>query len=260
LRTRYLVLQLFTGKNLFLPVNTPKNFALPCLSPYKRWVARENPGRINQISAGTHREGRAKVKPIKMFGLAVLAALMAMAFAGTSSAMAEGPTSLCEKEESPCASPITTIHETSVGKTKLLSSSLPTIECNVLFSGKNTELSNLLVISGFFTYSSCNNFCSVSQVEGQNTELKVLRIATELGSVLYKWELHLSCPFINCVYDGEGLEGMAKGPLNEPKESKTPNGSVVITKQKTHIVSGSCPEEAFLDITTTPLKATYISS
>jgi hypothetical protein len=68
----------------------------------------------------------------------------------------------------------------------------------------------------------------------------------------------VECPFINCTYDGEGLEGMAKGPLNEAEGSKTPNGSVVISKQKTHIVSGSCPEEAFLDITTTPLSATYI--
>jgi hypothetical protein len=70
----------------------------------------------------------------------------------------------------------------------------------------------------------------------------------------------VECPFINCTYDGEGLEGMAKGPLNEAEGSKTPNGSVVLTKQKTHIVSGSCPEEAFLDITTTPLTETHVKT
>jgi hypothetical protein len=198
------------------------------------------------------------VKQIKMFGLAALAALMAMAFVGASSAMATGSTALCATEASPCASPITTIHETSVGKAKLLST-LPTIECNVLFSGTaaNGGLGQPLVINGVFKYSSCNNFCTVEEVKGTEAKIEVLKTATELASVNGEGEVHVTCPFINCVYNGEGLEGDARGPLNSPASA---NGSVVISGQETNKVSGSCPEAAFLDITTTPLSATYISS
>jgi hypothetical protein len=192
---------------------------------------------------------------LKMFGLAAFAASIAMALVGASSASAS-MTTLCTEDGTGCG--VTHVHETSVGKAKLLSS-LPTIECTALFLGDATSGEGTpLVINGTFTYSSCNNFCSVAEVKGTKAEIKVLRTESELASVTGKGEVHVECPFINCTYDGEGLEGMAKGPLNEAEGSKTPNGSVVISKQKTHIVFGSCPEEAFLDITTTPLSATYI--
>src|SRR5690349_18166963 len=59
--------------------------------------------------------------PIKMLGPAVLAALLVMAFAGASSAMAE-PTTLCSADENPCSekSVVLHVHETSVGKALLL--------------------------------------------------------------------------------------------------------------------------------------------
>jgi len=197
------------------------------------------------------------VKPIKMFGLAALAALMAMAFVGASSAMASS-TALCATEGATCASPITHVHETSVGKAKLLSS-LPTIECNALFLGDAVAgLASPVVINGKFTYSSCNNFCSVNEVTGTEAQVKILKeVGSELASVTGEGEVHVSCPFINCVYNGEGLEGDARGPLNSPASA---NGSVVISAQETNKVSGSCPESAFLDITTTPLSATYLSA
>jgi hypothetical protein len=214
------------------------------------------------------------MKPIKMFVL-TLAALMAMAFVGASSTMAES-TALCGVEESPCSegNSITHIHETSVGKAKL-KSSLPTIECNVLFLGdsflwwieingvrfvKAQRLANPLFIVGNFTYSSCNNFCSVKEENGP-AEIKVLKTGSELASLVPPGSggeglIHVSCPFINCNYTGTGLEGHGLGPLT----SSQPNGSVVITEQETEKESGSCPEEAFLTITTTPLSATYIST
>ncbi len=205
------------------------------------------------------------MQPIKMFGIAALAALLAMAFVGVSSAVAE-PTVLCsndvtveekgevqeEGKENKCEE-VTHIHETSVGKAKL-KSSLPTIECNALFLGDRVkETYAPLVIEGAFTYSSCNNFCSVKEENGP-AEIKVLREGEELSSVTGEGLVHVSCPFINCNYIGEGLQGHGKGPLTATQK----NGEVVITEQATQKESGSCPEEAFLTITTTPLSATYV--
>jgi predicted nicotinamide N-methyase len=76
------------------------------------------------------------VKSIKMPGLAAIAALMAMAFVGASSAMATDATALCTEDESPCADAnlATHVHEVSTNKAKLLSNSL-NAECDVLFLG-----------------------------------------------------------------------------------------------------------------------------
>ena len=214
------------------------------------------------------------MKPNKAFAIAVPAALMAMAFVWASSAMAES-TALCASEQATCSSPVTHVHETSVGRAKL-KSSLPTIECNVLFLGdsfqwwieiegvryvETQQLGNPLLIVGDFTYSSCNNFCSVKEENGP-VEIKVLKTASELASLATLGSggeglVHVSCPFINCSYTGTGLEGHGLGPLT----SSQANGAVVITEQETNKETGGeiCPEEAFLTITTTPLSATYIS-
>ena len=93
--------------------------------------------------------------------------------------------------------------------------------------------------------------------EGGPAQLEVLKTATELGEVSYKFLVKLTCPFgIKCYYNGEGLEGHALGPLL----STQLNGSVNLNEQETTKESGSgiCPEEGFLDITTTPLLHTYI--
>jgi len=197
------------------------------------------------------------VKPIKMLGLAALAALMAMAFVGASSAMAE-ETALCMEEPPECVA-LEHVHETSVGKAKLLSE--PTVECDVLFLGDTVSgTSKPLHINGTFTYTNCNNSCSVEEVNGPAL-IKVLKTATELSSVTGEGLVKLTCffGFIKCAYNGEGLEGHGLGALKS--DAKTaPNGSVIITCQETKIESGTCPKEAFLDITTTPLLPTYIVS
>ncbi len=193
-----------------------------------------------------------RLTSIKAFGWAALAALLAMAIVGASSATAES-TSLCTGDGSGCG--ITHVHETSVGKAKL-KSSLPTIECNVLFLGDTAESSGApLVIEGTFTYSSCNNFCSVKE-ETANATIEVLKTESELAAVPSEYLVNAKCPFINCNYVGTGLEGHGLGPLT----SSQANGSVVITEQNIEKESGSCPEETFLTITTTPLSATYIGS
>ncbi len=198
------------------------------------------------------------MRTIKLIGLAALAALSAMAFVGASSAMAEGSTALCTVDQTPCAAGnlLGTVHEESVGKATLLSSAL-NVECNVLFSGTAT-LGNPATVTGKFTYSSCNNSCTVTEQSASST-ISVLRLGHELADVTGKGEVKLNClfGFLKCVYNGTNLKGHGLGPL---LSSGSANGEVRIEGQKTTVVSGSCPAEAFLDILTAPLKPVYISS
>ena len=152
------------------------------------------------------------MKPIKMLGLAVMAAVMAMAFVGASSAMAEH-TALCKADEDPCAEAdiIAHVHETSVVKATLLNE-FSNIKCDVLFLGDALGLASPEIIHGTFTYSGCNNFCSVSEENGPS-KIKVLKTATELAEVTGEGLVHVDCPFLNCSYTGEGLNGHGLGPL-----------------------------------------------
>jgi hypothetical protein len=201
------------------------------------------------------------VKPIKMFGLAVLAALMAMAFVGASSAMA-GPTSICKKDENPCkeSNQITHLHETTLtgAKAKLLNGSGEVqTECDVLFLGDALAgLSSEYLIHGHFTYSNCSNGCSAKEVTGTDALISVLRTGHETGEVTGEGEVTVTCIFFSCTYNGEELNGEAKGPLL----SSETNGSVSLSNQKLFLVKGSfCPSEGKLDITTTPLSAQYLT-
>jgi hypothetical protein len=203
------------------------------------------------------------VKPIKMLVLAALAALMAMAFVGASSAMAES-TTLCKADETPCSAGniVSHVHETTeAGNPGLLLSSVVEIKCTVLYLGDTGSSAGApLVITGKFAYSSCQtasgSSCTVTETS-TNSTIKVLKTAHELGEVTGNGEVNAHCGFfINCTYDGEGLSGHALGPLL----STATNGQVRVEEQTTHKVSGSlCPETAKLDLLTTPLSTTYIT-
>ena len=207
------------------------------------------------------------MKPIKMFGLAALAALMAMAFVGASSAMAES-TELCSKDPgtgatAPCPNEteaVIHVHEVSVGKGVLLSS-LVTIECEVLFLGDVEAAGAPQKIKGNFTYpmtgceTSGGTLCTVKETSA-NATIEVLRTGHELAEVKGTAEVNAECgAFINCTYNGVGLVGHGLGPLL----STSANGNVNISEQTTNKTGGSlCPKTAKLDLTTTPLEATYL--
>jgi hypothetical protein len=211
------------------------------------------------------------VKPIKMLGLAALAALMAMAFVGASSAMAES-TALCKEdavlltgEACPAGKLISHVHETTLtGAPGLLLSSIVEILCDVLFLGDVTSANNLgspLEVLGKFTYSNCmtasNGSCTVTETS-TDIKLSILKLGHELADVNPQGiggSVNAHCGFlINCTYDGEGLEAHGLGPL---LASET-NGQTRIEEKVTHRVSGVCPETAKLDLLTTPLEATSI--
>ncbi len=218
------------------------------------------------------------MKPIKILVLTALVALMAMAFVGITSSMAES-TALCATDEDPCEeeNQITHVHEGTLfgAKAKLLSSIL-NVECDVLFLGDTfrwwieyegiilfesvgLEETASLNILGNFTYSNCNNGCTITEENGP-TEIEVVREGSELASArrgLWPGLVHLICgASINCRYVGSGLIGHGLGPLT----SKESNGSVTLSEQTVTKESGTlCPSQTKLDITTTPLEATYIS-
>jgi hypothetical protein len=171
-----------------------------------------------------------------------------------------GPTSLCTADENPCGekNQVGSVHEVSVGKATLLSSAI-NVECNVLFSGTiDTKLASPLVISGNFTYSSCNSGCVVTE-ESPPAEIKVLKAGHETAEVTGEGLVHVNCSgFIECSFNGAGLKGTAKGPLLASQK----NGEVSISAQAVAKEAGGflCPKSATLDIVTTPLVATYVTS
>jgi hypothetical protein len=205
-----------------------------------------------------------KVKSIKMFGLAALAALMAMAFVGASSAMAEA-TQLCSGDPtgSGCGTSITHVHESTLpgeANQAILLSNILNVKCDVLYLGDTLgSLANSgikLVIHGHFTYTNCNNSCTVTE-ESTNSLVEVEKRVHETASVVGSGEVRVHCGFfINCVYNFVGLEATAHGPLL----SNEINGDATILGQEMNKVEGFCPEHVFLDIKTTPLTATYIGS
>jgi len=197
------------------------------------------------------------MKSIKMFSLAALAALMAMAFAGASSAMAEGSTALCKVDESPCVTGniITHLHGESIGHGLLLSS-FATIECDVLALGDvlGSGLGNPLIIHGTATFT-CLDGCTAEEENGPG-ETKVLRLGSELAVVSGEALVHVVCG-LNCRYNGVGMEGNVLGALlaaNELGENENTEG--VANKESGFF----CPSTTELDGTGAPLIPTYISS
>ncbi len=195
------------------------------------------------------------MKPIKMLGLAALAALLAMAFVGASSAMAE-ETALCTADEAGCVA-IEHVHETTLsGHKAVLKTSILTVECDVLFLGDALTASGLpLVIHGTFTYTNCGS-CTATEENGP-AEVKVQKSGHETATVTGEGLVHVECSGLNCRYNGVGLSGTAKGPLL----STETNGEVTLTEQTTNKESGLfCPSTSKLTIATTPLLPVIISN
>lgn len=212
------------------------------------------------------------MKPIKRLGLAALAMLMALAFVGVSSAMAEA-TALCTEDvallpsgvyektdECSSAKRVSHVHETTLAGAKAkLATPSGTVECDVLFLGDVKSANNLgspLVIKGNFTYSNCN--CIVEEENGPS-EIKVLREGHERAKVTGEGLVHVVCSgFFSCHYVGVELIATARGPLL----SNETNGEVSLINQNVAAEEPFllCPDEARLTITTTPLVKVYLGA
>src|SRR6185436_7733069 len=173
-------------------------------------------------------------------------------------------TTLCDTDAEVCPGGhiVTHVHEISVSKAKLLASvktTAPfTVECDTLFLGDTVaETSKPLIIEGKFTYTNCGD-CTVTEENGP-AEIKVLKESHETASVVGEGLVHVECEeALDCSYIGVGLKATAKGSLLSTQK----NGEVSMAQQSTNKEAGGflCPSTSKLDITTTPLSATYITS
>ena len=197
------------------------------------------------------------MKPIKMFGFVALVALIAMAFVGASSAMAEGSTALCSVDQSPCPAGSTINHtHHELNSWRLVWLGVAT--CHSLFLGSmlTSGLGNPLVIHGTSSYSSCEKGCTVVEENGPS-EIKVLRLGSELADWTFEGLIHVVCAGLNCRYNGVGLEGHVLGALIAANGT----GEIVLSKQELNKESGIfCPASAFIEAEGAPLSETYISS
>jgi hypothetical protein len=200
------------------------------------------------------------MKPINMLGL-VLTTLMAMAFASTSSAMAES-TALCDtdpgkgaQEACPPGHLVTHVHP--AGRVTVLTPVL-NVECAALsLEDALANLANPLVTHGPFTFSGCHSNCTVTEVNGP-AEIKFLKLGHEAGDYTLEFELHVLCgEFFNCTYNGTGLKGMFKGPLLSAEAS----GEVSLSNQTLNKTGGIfCPSTSKIDFLLFTLIATHITN
>jgi hypothetical protein len=157
-------------------------------------------------------KGESKVRLIKMFGLAALAAVAAMAFVGASSAMANEETALCDEHTSlTCgAGHVVTGHIEAKATHALLKTSFG----NVLCTGSHL-LANALGLAKpqvshveLFSFTGCkeltfNTGCTVTTVK--LGLLLLLKTALNLGTLeSHDNEVLVSCTSIglHCIYGG----------------------------------------------------------
>jgi len=205
---------------------------------------------------------------MKMFGLAAIAAVAAMAFIGASSASAEH-TALCKEAAALCPEDklVKSIHMTA-GTTVLKTSILTVLCLSSLAEGHITSpnylgaplVGTLLPI----VWSNCgsnaaHDNCSVTTLAGGT--ISALKTAAGLGTATSENAkvLVLCSGFLHCVYGGPSV-----GPFNVEGAGHTAGagkGMFTATELKVPNISGFlCPSESKWTALYEPLENTYASS
>jgi len=197
-----------------------------------------------------------KVRLMKMFGLAALAAVAAMAFVGVTSASATN-TVLCKANELTCEATNKIEHATVTGLSTnaTLLSSLATVLCDhSIVSGKVLLLANPLVghIEKItFTICEEDTFGTECTVTTNNAGLlKLLKTGANAGSLTAEGaEALVSCPEIglHCNY------GNPTTSLAVAGSQGTALAVITATKVKLPEIGNKffCPNESFWDATYT---------
>ena len=209
------------------------------------------------------------MKLVKVFSLAAVAAIAAMALVGASSAFAKENVVLCKKAELLCAVGNRWPHPTTLVahsvKPKLLSS-VGTIECEK--SLIEVTLLNLLakLIEGHILSLSFEGNCKLGSTSCTVTVKELGSISFEHGPNLLEWIgraallwlgevpmhtiVNVKCGFlINCTYEA--------GEETEASGSSSAGGEITVTanEAKLNRNAGFCPETSKWDATYTVLGA-----
>ncbi len=212
---------------------------------------------------------------IKMFSLAALTALVAMAFVGASSATATGTTALCKSEAKTCPESelVSTFHLFNKEATVVsLTSELANVLCLGLLADTQSLSAGIpqkinsetIAFTGCGTSATHNNCTVEFKTVPKFTLLKTaenlgLLTATN-GELLFKCSV-LGITKIDCTFDTAGLEFEVEGALH--KSGAAGNGMVTAASTPLETGSGTkCPnpeKPATLDFLLEPLVHTYVS-
>jgi len=222
------------------------------------------------------------MRPIKMFGLAAVAAVAAMAFVGASSASANTWTSLCDVHTSlvcPAGHLLELFTflltkegaEGKGGESAILKTSIATVLC---LSSKGTVhveegkplLDNPLKLLVLLAFKNCgtnaeHNNCTVTVLK--NPLVTLLKTALNLGTATVSKELpaevNVKCGFlINCTYS-EPLEGKSIAVEGGEHVAGSGNGMLTANELELKTIGGGfCPEKSKWNALYEPLKPVYI--
>jgi hypothetical protein len=181
------------------------------------------------------------MKSIKMFGLAAVAAIAAMAFVGAAAAQADTEVVLCKKAEALCAAanvyPVGTEIKATATNPELLGGPLPEKCSTSETTGKTTSAGGmgapLLGEIATLTFSSCSPCTSVTSPGKFKTEISVN--AKDEYSMKTTGEATISGGFFCfgnvCKFKGENL--------TLPIDNSFPHPVILTNKAKLQLVSGS---------------------
>jgi hypothetical protein len=199
---------------------------------------------------------------IKMLGLAVIAAAVAMAFAGASSALAES-TALCAEDSagSTCPSGKLVSHVHMVDPALQMLNSIQNFTCEVLYLGNienPTLLGNPLEAIGKLTITNCAAGCEVKEVSSEG-EGNILKTGTELATITMEGEVLAKCALVlHCVYNAKKLVGHVLGGLTTNAAER---GHLTFSNAPVEKVSGLlCPNNTSMDALFESLEKFYIRS
>lgn len=196
------------------------------------------------------------MRRIRTYGLIGIVAIMAVAFTGPSSAMAES-TALCEEDVNEAVCPAEKrAHQITLraGEMEILTS-IVNVKCIAFLYGtveSPNDLGEPLEVKGNFEYFNCvagKTTCTVEEWSAF-APVSILKTAAELGSLTSSAAILVKCGFlIKCMYGHEGLSGHALGGL---LALETGNKQLHVTYteqtlQKSIFGENFCPSVAKLD-------------
>lgn len=192
------------------------------------------------------------MRVVKVFGLAALAAVVAMAFISATSASAVS-TQLCDNHTGltcEAGHALTSVHQVlaagTVGDLLMLLDVLCLgylVEASVGALGSGATKQTVTVVSQTFTgcgTSSAHNNCTVTIPTGQQPSFGLLKTGLDAGTLTAtSGQARLQCPNLgwNCVYDLEEME------------FEVGAGHLTANESATSVLEGKffCPNEGFLD-------------